>query len=101
LLPWKYSVDFTWHTTFARLKELIQAAEEKAAEIERQKAEKQAKIEAERQAKFEEAARTGQPVELSRWTDDCNDPREECDLDIVIEYAMPDGTTTIKRYHAW
>jgi len=57
--------------------------------------------EEERQAKFAEARRTGQRVELRSWMDDCNDPREQCSLDHVTEYAMPDGTTKIVRQHTW
>lgn len=53
------------------------------------------------QEKFEQAKQTGQPVEIRRWTTGCNDPDEDCDLDIVIEYAMPDGSTKIVRHHTW
>jgi hypothetical protein len=52
-------------------------------------------------AKFEEAKRTGKPVILARWSEDCNDPREECDIDNLTRYAMPDGTTKITRSHTW
>ncbi len=63
--------------------------------------EEKARKEAERQAKFEEAKRTGKPVELSRIAVECNDPDEECDIDIITVYAMPDGSIKEKREHTW
>ena len=57
--------------------------------------------EADRAAKFAEAFETGKPVLLRKWTADCCDPREECSMDIVSEYAMPDGTTETKQFHTW
>jgi hypothetical protein len=62
---------------------------------------KQAAKEAARQAKFNEAKETGKPVELERYTTDCNDPREECSTDIVTVWAMPDGSTKTTRQHTW
>jgi hypothetical protein len=50
---------------------------------------------------FSEAARTGKPVVLDSYSDECNDPREECDLDHVTVYAMPDGSTKESRSHTW
>jgi len=69
--------------------------------IREEKARKEAQKEAERKAKFEEAKRTGKPVELSRFSVECNDPDEECDVDIIITYAMPDGSIKEKREHTW
>lgn len=60
-----------------------------------------AKIEAARRAAFAEARETGKPVVLRSWTEECNDPREECSLDIVTEYALPSGSTKITRQHTW
>ena len=54
-----------------------------------------------RREKLAEAARTGHPVEVRRWYDECNEPQEECSLDTVIEWALPDGTTKIERRHTW
>lgn len=53
------------------------------------------------QAKFDHAARTGRPVVINQYTDDCNDPREECSMDNVTVYAMPDGSTKTSRSHTW
>lgn len=54
-----------------------------------------------RQAKFDEAKRTGKPVILSRYSVDCNDPNEDCSLDVIVTYAMPDGTEKTERHHTW
>lgn len=62
---------------------------------------KKAKAETERQAKFDEAMASSKPVELHRYTAPCNDPEEECSLDIVTEYAMPDGSVKVTRMHTW
>ena len=50
---------------------------------------------------FATAKETGKPVQLERYMTDCNDPREECSTDIVVVYAMPDGTTKTERQHTW
>ena len=55
----------------------------------------------EKEAKFQKARETGEPVLLHRWTEECNDRDEECNLDIVYEYAMPDGSTSVERHHTW
>jgi len=54
-----------------------------------------------RREKLAEAARTGQPVEVRRWTEPCNDGRRECSLDIVVELALPEGTTRVERHHTY
>ena len=58
------------------------------------------KIEAQLE-KFNEAKKTGKTVVLERWSEECNDPREECDIDNITVYANPDGTTTTSRSHSW
>ena len=80
--------------TFPQVEEFLRPSRED------QEAKEQA-VEEERQAKFAEAKRTGKRVELRSWMEDCNDPREQCSLDHVTEYAMPDGTTKIVRQHTW
>lgn len=62
---------------------------------------KTAAEEARVEAAFAEARETGKPVELDRWEEECNDPREECSLDLVTLWAMPDGTKQVKRQHTW
>ena len=69
------------------------------------KAEKRAAAAAEKQAKFDaaltEAKATGKPAKLDSHTEDCNDPREECNLDIVTRYVHPDGSIHSTRNHTW
>lgn len=50
---------------------------------------------------FAEAARTGQPVVISRWSEECDGSTDECDIDNMTKYAMPDGTTKVTRSHSW
>ena len=97
---WGYRVDFELvealgkEFTYAKVMEYTRPAREaKAAKEQAEKAEKQ--------AKFDEAKTTGKPVELKRYTTECNDPREECNMDIVTVYAMPDGSTKTVRRHTW
>jgi len=54
-----------------------------------------------RREKLAEAARTDQPVEVRRWLEPCGDQREECSLDVVVELALPDGSTRIERRHTY
>lgn len=77
-----------------------QAAEYARPAIEAVEAE-QRKYTEEIEAKFTEAKNTGKPVLLRKWTDECCDPGEECNLDLVTQYAMPDGTTKTERQHTW
>lgn len=65
------------------------------------KAARIAEKEAERAARFAEAKATGKPVVLRRWSEECNDPNEDCSIDNLTEYAMPDGTTKVERHHTW
>ena len=58
-------------------------------------------VDAARQAKFDEARETGKPVLLKTWSEECSDPGEECNLDMVTQYAMPDGTIRTGRQHTW
>jgi hypothetical protein len=97
---WGYRVDFELvealgkEFTYAKAMEYTRPAREaKAAKEQAEKAEKQ--------AKFDEAKTTGKPVELKRYTAECNDPQEECNMDIVTVYAMPDGSTKTVRMHTW
>ncbi len=76
------------------------AAEEKAAK-EAAAAAKKAQQKAELQSKFDEAKSTGKPVVIRRYTVPCCDSNEECNMDIVLEYAMPDGSTKSEQHHTW
>lgn len=60
-----------------------------------------AQKEATRKANFDEAKVTRKPVELRRYSANCNDPHEECSMDIVTVWAMPDGSEKKTRAHTW
>lgn len=92
-----YSITEYYKITFDELKRLYQTA----CEIIDAEAAKAAQMDVARQAKFDEAKSAGAPVELERYLAPCNDPHEECDMDIVVVYAMPDGTTKTNRNHTW
>lgn len=61
------------------------------------KADKQAK----KDVIFQKAKDTGEKQILETYSVECSDPDEECDVDIVTVYAMPDGTTTRTQNHTW
>lgn len=63
--------------------------------------EKKEKEEREIKEKFRIAKETGKKVELRRYVEDCNDPHEECNVDIIIDWAMPDGTVQTTRSHTY
>ena len=75
----------------------LENKESDTAEKNKKKTEK----EAVRAAAFALAKETGKNQLICRWTEDCDDPREECNLDSVSEYAMPDGTAERIRQHTW
>ena len=74
--------------------ELAQPAIRAKADFERMEKERIARI-------FAEAKSTGKEKVLESYSDECNDPREECDIDAVTVYAMPDGSRKIVRDHTW
>lgn len=45
------------------------------------------------------AKETGVNQEVRRWHEDCNNPKEECDVDIVILYVDGSGNYSTKRHH--
>jgi hypothetical protein len=78
-----------------------QQAEEYAKPALEERAKAKAEKETEKQAKFDEAKITGKPVELYRFSEECNDHLADCTLDLIIGYAMPDGTTKEERVHTY
>lgn len=54
-----------------------------------------------RNEKFAKAKTTGKPVLLQETTGECNDSDEECSIDIVRVFAMPDGSTKTTRVHTY
>lgn len=97
---WGYRVD---EKTIAALgKEFTYPAAVEHTRPAREAAEaKKQTAEAARAAKFAQARETGKRVELESYPDECNDPSEDCSLDMVTVYAMPDGSTKTTRNHTW
>lgn len=50
---------------------------------------------------LEIARKTGRKQLICQWTEGCNDPNEECVVDVVSEWAMPDGSIQRTRTHTW
>lgn len=69
----------------------------KTAEENKEKQEEQSRI----NNLFEIARKTGEKQLISKWLENCNDPKEECNTDICCKWAMPDGTITYTRNHTW
>jgi len=82
----------------------VELVEEKVSEI---KKANEKKIAAEKAANkrvtgvFEKAEETGKKQVLNTFQIDCTDHREECNMDIVTVWAMPDGTKTETKVHTW
>lgn len=53
------------------------------------------------EAAFARAKETGKPVFLRETTAPCDDSSEECSIDIITVFAMPDGSTKTERHHTW
>ena len=73
-------------------------------EYEKEMEERKRKLEERKQRReeiFRKAKETGEKQKLASWSEPCNDPYEECDVDIVVEYAMPDGSVKCERFHTW
>jgi len=50
---------------------------------------------------FAKARETGEKTQIRKWTVPCEGREEECSTDVVIEYAMPDGTKKTEQHHTW
>lgn len=96
-----YSITTYYELKYSELKKILKDIDlqisDYEAEKEKKKKEKQDKIDKLKKIAFE----TNTKQEYSRWSEPCNDPREECDVDIVVEYIMPDGTFKLERFHTW
>ena len=96
LLKSQHDVDLSNQTDAEILAKIVEAK----TKWNKQNSESQTKG-AELKAKFDEAAKTGQPVFIEKYMDDCNDSDEECNLDCVTVWAMPDGSKKHNRQHTW
>ena len=50
---------------------------------------------------FETAKLKNEKQLLNSYSEPCNDKNEDCDIDNVCEWAMPNGATTVTRQHTW
>jgi len=98
---WGYRVDELLVEALGEEFTYPQAVEYFRLEVEKEKARKKAEKEAALQEKFDEAKATRKPVIIRRYSVPCGDPQEECNMDIVTEYAMPDGSTKRTQHHTW
>ncbi|MCG8539527.1 MAG: hypothetical protein MJA82_06270 [Clostridia bacterium] len=96
-----YSITKYYKIPFNEFKSLVRDAENILEKVAAEKAKKDAEKKLKEQKIFEKAKQTGEPQIISTWSEPCNDPREECNSDNVVLYAMPDGTTTTKRHHTF
>lgn len=94
--------DYSIMTTFAVSgKKLIEMLEIEKNRSEAIKMEASKKKEEEKKSIFNKARETGKKQLLKKWSEECNDDNEECNLDMIYVYAMPDGSEKIERYHTW
>ncbi len=70
-------------------------------EIEAAKKAKRDEKEDNKAAIFIKAKASGEKQILNQWSEECNDKEESCDIDNIIEYAMPDGSIKTERHHTW
>ena len=64
-------------------------------------AQAEAARDAEEQAKIAEAQTTGQPVLLHHWTAPCDGTEYECSVDLIEQYAYPNGSIKQHRIHTY
>ena len=89
LALWDFEVDFSKLAS-------------KVGELWEEKVGKKIREEKERRERLRKLAQeTGEPQELYRYTDDCNDPKLDCDLDIITVYVYPDGHIGEERTHTF
>lgn len=50
---------------------------------------------------IEKAKEENRPQIIKKWSEDCNDPNEECSLDFITLTAYPDGSIKANRQHTW
>jgi hypothetical protein len=86
------------NTDLMEIHGLVQRQED---EIGKQKKVKQEERETKRQEIFMTAKSTDERQVLAQWNDECNDLDEECSVDNIVEYAMPDGSVFTERHHTW
>lgn len=96
-------IDFDWNVeeerfektiTMKNLMELIKKAE---SDKQQQKSATKKKI----AELTQQAQKTGQPQKYYSYSNECNDPEADCDIDNIIVYINQDGTQTEERHHCY
>ena len=94
----EYTTTTSFKLTIGAFKNIISEAEN---ELEFSRIAKEA-IEEKRIAEiFTKAKLAGKKQVLSKWSEECNDANEQCEVDNIVVYAMPSGDEVIERNHTW
>ena len=96
-----YSITYTYRIPIDELMTIMKEINSIIYEHNKAKIEKEEKEKERVQKLFEIAKQTGKKQEIESWTEECNDPNEECNVDQIVIYAMPDGSRKKERYHTW
>ena len=86
--------EFSYQDLQNYINPIIEAKKERKEKVEKEKSEKISMA-------IKQAKETGKKVEIERMIVDCEDPNEECNTDILIRWAMPDGMISTTRSHTW
>ena len=71
------------------------------AEKEMKKEERKEEMREKKERLFEKAKKSGVKQKIRSYAATCMNPDEECDVDIVTVYAMPDKTVKKEAHHTW
>ena len=96
-----YSITYTYRIPMHELMAVMKEVNSIVYEHNKAKIEKEEKEKERVQKLFEIAKQTGKKQEIESWTEECNDPNEECNVDQIIIYAMADGSRKQERYQTW
>ena len=96
-----YSIEYKYSITFSDYKNLVEIAEKRMNMKQEKKEEKTLANKELLEEKFSKAKETGEKVVIGKWSEPCNDNREECNLDMATKYAMPDGSVKVVKMHTW
>lgn len=82
--------------TLTEIMEMLKDTEEYKAKVESEKKQRE-----DEERAFEVAKETGEDVKLRTYSVECNDPNEECSMDIITVYATPEGKKRSTRTHTY
>jgi len=94
LIDWQFIAKVGEKFTYSQALGYTRPEREKAETVKKTKEEKFNKA-------LAQAKETGKPVVIGRYTDDCDNPDEECSVDTITEYIYPDGKIRTTRQHNW